>query len=114
MSSREHDDRDAGLIDRVAKARIRAEADLLTAAGDRSLCAIARSGEPVPAVKYHEGRVALLSRLERDLRAVGRDAALEGARTHVDSLSDLAAKSPDWSAYRQGALDQLESLEGAA
>ena len=87
-----------------------AERDLLAAAGNLSLCAIAKSGEPFGAAKYHEGRAAALSALLRSLRHNDLPDALEHTLRRFDTASGPGG--PDWEAYRQGARDALAGAEG--
>jgi hypothetical protein len=94
----------------IGDMRRAAEADLAAAAGDYSLCVIARSGRSFPAVKYHEGRAAALAMVGRELHTVGISEAVAAAEDHFDRIKRLASSDPDWDAYRQGALDALDRL----
>jgi hypothetical protein len=82
--------------------------DLNDAAANQSLCAISKSGASFPAVKYHEGRAAALSRLLRSLRASEPVSAIEHTRRHFDNAARLGG--PDWEAYRHGVSDALDEV----
>lgn len=96
------------IVAAIERLRPAAEAELAAAAGDRSLCAIAKSGRSFPAVKYLEGRVAALGELHRS----AADGALDlgEARMRWEGLGALAARSDDWLAYQQGGLDLIDQL----
>ena len=98
---------------RLLSLRPTAEAELLAASADATLCAIGRSGSPQPAVKYHEGRTAALSMLDRALPESGDASdALADTASHFDRFIALATGSPDWRAYREGAMDALSAASG--
>jgi len=81
------------------------------AAGDVSMCAIARSGRPMPALKYHEGRVAMLGEVRRALESGGiDDERIREIGDRWQRHERLAASSPDWEAYLQGGIDALGEL----
>ena len=89
----------------------RSEAALVEAAGDRALCAIARSGTAVPAAKYHEGARAALADVRR--RSTGEP--LAGVTTAVRAAWQAQQErgvpaGREWEAYRTGGLDALEAL----
>ena len=89
----------------------RSEAALVEAAGDRALCAVARSGVAVPAVKYHEGARAALA----DVRRRGSGEPLATAVTAVRAAWQAQHErgvpaGREWEAYRTGGLDALEAL----
>ncbi len=95
-------------IDRL---REMAMSDLQAAAGDLSMCAIAKSGEPMPALKYFEGRVAMLQQLQRVVSGDFADEDLvAGIRSTWDAKRPLAARSRDWEAYLRGGDDVLTEL----
>ncbi len=83
--------------------------ELTALAGGASLCAIGRSGESFPAVKYHEGRMAAFREAVRTLER-------GGGRADIDALSDTwtrqrhSAPPGDWAAYRAGGADALAEL----
>jgi hypothetical protein len=82
--------------------------------GDASLCTVSRSGQPAPAVKYHEGRWAALREVATRVKA-GGDVAVETAAARerwaadLDRLTERGA-GRDWIAYRNGGLDALDEL----
>lgn len=99
--------------DRVHRLRPAAEAELLAASGDLTLCVIGKSGASYPAIKYHEGRTAALSMLERALPPNGdASEALTSTASHFDRFIALAEGNPDWRAYRDGAMDALSAASG--
>lgn len=82
--------------------------------GDTSLCTTSRSGEPAPAVKYHEGRWAALREVAKRVRA-GGEPATEAAAARERWSADLArlverGAGRDWVAYRTGGVDALDEL----
>lgn len=99
--------------ERVISLRPAAEAELLAASEGLTLCSIGKSGSSFPSVKYHEGRTAALSMLERALPEHG-DAteALTNTASHFDRFIALAEGNPDWRAYREGAMDALSAASG--
>jgi hypothetical protein len=101
------------LATRIEQMQRNAEADLLAATGDLSLCVLARSGRSVPAVKYHEGRAAVLAAVRRRLAAAEDDArrTVAGERRRLQARASLAARDPQWEAYLQGGLDALERID---
>jgi hypothetical protein len=82
--------------------------------GDASLCTMSRSGQPAPAVKYHEGQWAALREVAKRVRA-GGDVTAETAAARgrwaadLDRLTERGA-GRDWIAYRTGGLDALDEL----
>ncbi len=98
----------------AAAERVRAEstAVLTDLAAGTSMCAIGRSGRSFPAAKYHEGRVAAATEVQRALRAApepGR--ALEAARARWSRLSPpLLRRGEDGRAYGAGGDDVLDEL----
>jgi len=103
------------LSDRVVALQRRAVRDLHAAAGDLSLCAIAKSGRPVPAVKYHEGRAAMLRDVARTLTRSGVDTQRwKLVLVRWNRLGNLAVQSQDWAAYLQGGKDVVDELGLAA
>ncbi|WP_324651170.1 hypothetical protein [Georgenia sp. H159] len=101
----------------VEARRDEALAQLSTATGDASLCAVSRSGTPRPAMKYHEGAVAALTDVRRRLgeSAEPADAAVGRVRERWEARRDQAAvsASPTWQAYLDGAVDALDGLPRA-
>jgi tellurite resistance protein len=92
---------------------------LAAVAGDVSLCAVSRSGQPFPAAKYHEGAVSALTALHRESKRSstpgGPTVDLQAAaRRHEEEwLADLPAAqqhNADWTAYRAGGLEALQGL----
>jgi hypothetical protein len=82
--------------------------------GDASLCTMSRSGEPAPAVKYHEGRWAALREVAKRVTAGGElttetVAARERWSADLERLTDRGA-GRDWIAYRTGGVDALDEL----
>jgi len=95
----------------VERLRVAAQEAMAEAAGDLSMCAIAKSGRPMPALKYHEGRAAMLGSIERALGAGAvDDERLRGIEERWQRYERLAASSSDWEAYLQGGLDVLAEL----
>lgn len=92
---------------------------LQAVAGDRSMCAIGRSGQSFPAAKYHEGAVSALTELRRLLRqrqAQGEmvdvaSAAARVADTWRGRAESRVAAGPDWRAYFAGGVEALAALE---
>jgi hypothetical protein len=83
--------------------------ELTALAGGASLCAIGRSGESFPAVKYHEGRMTAFGEATRVLDRGGDRADIEAVReTWVRLRRD--APAGDWAAYRAGGVDALSEL----
>lgn len=101
---------------RLARLREEARAGLQGAAGGAAVCAFTRAGTPVPGIKYHEGRWAALTEVDRRCRRTQEDtlAVAAGIRADwADQLERLRARQagPDWIAYREGGLDALADLE---
>ena len=92
----------------------RALAALTQAAGDASLCALSRAGEPHPAVKFHEGAAAALAAVRRALaRNPETDPATALTRTRStweERNAAAATRGPDWAAYHAGGVEALERL----
>lgn len=88
------------------------EDELRKIAGDSSLCAISRTGKPVPAIKYQEGRTTALRDLRRRIKS-GSDwsAAVAEVSQGLSSQASLAARSADWSAYVEGGRDALAEFD---
>jgi hypothetical protein len=104
-------DRDA-LLSKLQRKESAAKKDLAAAAGDASLCVIAKSGGSFPAVKYHEGRAAALADVRRLVsRGSDLETAIVTTRKRWSNLSALAAQSPDWAGYVQGAEDALDAVD---
>lgn len=79
------------------------------AAGGAGLCTLARTGQSVPAAKYHEGAAAALGQLRR---AIKSGASPTGAiELLVSEWEAVPHQTPDWSAYRLGGLDVLHDLQ---
>ena len=83
--------------------------ELSVLAGGASLCAIGRSGESFPAVKYHEGRMAAFREAMRVLERSGGRLDIEALR---DTWTVQRRNAPpgDWAAYRAGGADALVEL----
>lgn len=95
-------------IDRLRHLAMR---ELEAAAGDLSMCAIAKSGVPMPAVKYHEGRVAMLREIRAALVEDQIEAGLlQSIRSRWEDKRGLAVHSQDWEAYLNGGEDVLADL----
>jgi hypothetical protein len=96
----------------------RAQTALTDMTGDRSLCAVARSGESFPAAKYAEGSLSALVEIRRTARRenVAEDAAALLAVTDRVSAewTERARRMPepgrDWVAYLSGGRDALAAL----
>lgn len=95
----------------VEQRRMRAAAQLHTATGGVSLCRT----EGSPAVKRAEGALAALSEVHRLLGRATRLEPAEGAATVLTQWRDhrVAAErlGPTWTAYRDGGIAALESLQ---
>ncbi len=93
---------------------------LTATSGGASLCLISRSTGPVDGAKYLEGRVAVLTELQRAVRRdPSADPAVVAAPIARQWRSDLALQrergaTRGWVAYRAGGVDELEELLGAA
>lgn len=117
MHDTKPDDRPESDVGRtlIESAIASAERELARTAGDRTLCAIGRSGRPFPAVKYQEGAVATLTglraRLPRGMTTTTE--AIAAARSELDRLDRLGSRSPDWEAYQAGGRDALDRIEHA-
>lgn len=89
-------------------------AELATATGDASLCALARSGRSHPAAKLHEGASRALADVRRGLRRTPEaDPATVLAQVTDRWLADqvaMASRGRDWRAYHAGGIDALERL----
>ena len=88
-------------------------------AGDTGLCTLARSGQPMPALKYEEGVAATLADLRRRLLRMEPETSeadlLEvicEARTtwREGPAPRLGRTSKDWEAYAAGGDDALSAL----
>lgn len=102
------------LADRVHRARLAAVESMTMLAGVSSACAIARDGGSFPAYKFHEGRVAALSVMARELRRPEPD--LDGLAVRLSEqweaeVERRADQSRDWQAYAAGGLDAVRELE---
>lgn len=92
----------------IAHHRSLAERRLMEAVGaEGSLCTIARSGKPVPSVKYHEGAVAALAEADR---LAGGAHELRHLRDRWQRAVGVTAEAPDWVAYRAGGVDAIEAV----
>ena len=107
------------LIESVRARELAALANLGAATGNRSLCALARSGASVPSAKYHEGAAAALAEVRRAVRAIGDDShAARQARAAMLAigarwqarLDTMGGAGPDWAGYLTGGLDALDQL----
>ena len=102
------------LAARVQRARLASVESMTMLSGVSSACAIARDGGSFPAYKFHEGRVAALSVVARELRQAEPD-----LDTLVPKLGEQwngeverrAGQSRDWQAYAAGGLDAVRELE---
>lgn len=93
------------MTDIVSRRRREAEVRLAESVGaGGSLCAIGKSRQPYPAVKYHEGAAAALMEVER-----GADPHATLAKWREAALGRIA-QQPDWAAYRAGGIDELTDL----
>ena len=99
----------------VLRARIdEIGAHLARISGDASLCTMSRSGQPAPAVKYHEGEWAALREVAKRAKPHG-DVTAEATAARSRWAADLARLTErgagrDWIAYRTGGLDALDAL----
>jgi hypothetical protein len=83
-------------------------------AGVSSACAIARDGGSFPAYKFHEGRVAALSVVARELRRPEADPKALAERLSARWEAEVerrADQGRDWQAYAAGGLDAVRELE---
>ncbi|WP_439565795.1 hypothetical protein [Microcella sp.] len=92
-------------VARIAAARAAALDALTSAAGDDSLCTLAR--ERLPAAKYHEGAVAALGDA---LRASRSGAALPDSDSWGSQWSHLMHRDSSWTAYVRGGREALTHL----
>lgn len=80
------------------------------ASGGASVCSFTKSGVPVPALKYAEGRWAAL----RELKSQGAtiEALLELDATWQERLTKLQLRDAgaDWVAYSTGGIDALSEF----
>lgn len=95
----------------------RADRQLQIAAGDKSMCAIARSGACYPAAKYHEGARSALVQVRRAVQHCDGTAPADLAAAVHTVTADwtarfayLAAGSVEWRAYLAGAAQALQDL----
>ena len=102
------------LAGRIQRARLAAVESMTMLAGVSSACAIARDGGSFPAYKFHEGRVAALSVMARELRRPEPDldglAARLGAQWEAE-VERRTDQGRDWQAYAAGGLDAVRELE---
>jgi hypothetical protein len=87
------------------------EAELISATGDGSLCAISKSGGQVDGAKYLEGRMAALMELRHRHHNGGEIGDLVTSMTtawsdELDAVRERAA-GRGWIAYRAGGVDEL-------
>jgi len=92
-----------------------AAAGLDAAARGVPVCIATKAGNPAPGVKYHEGRWAALTEVERRCRRTSDDVTTVANAVHrswVDELLRLTARAAgaDWIAYREGGTDALADL----
>ena len=102
------------LAARVQRARLAAVESMTMLAGVSSACAIARDGGSFPAYKFHEGRVAALSVMARELRRPEPELVALAARLGEQWKAEVerrADQSRDWQAYAAGGLDAVRELE---
>jgi len=108
----------AGLV----QARVQAAQDWSLALGDSTSCAETKEGRAHPAGKFHEGRVAALSELSRDI-ADDCDAGriIAGAAVvrmrWAGRVRPGARRDRDWDAYRAGgiqAMTEINARQGTA
>jgi hypothetical protein len=83
-------------------------------AGGVPVCTFTKAGQPVPGIKYAEGRWAALREAQR---AHARGQAVGDAVAAVRADWAAAAEQlrtrgagPDWIAYRSGGVDALDEL----
>lgn len=96
--------------DPLEEALARHERALGEAAGDASLCALAKSGRSWPAVKYHEGAMVALREIRRsegDRRKAASHMLDVWRRAQDEALA--GGMGGDWSAYRAGGIDALSA-----
>ena len=96
----------------LARERV-AFAALAHATGDASLCALARSGMPHPAAKFHEGAVSALADVRRSVTrqpATSPADAIAAARARWEDNATLAERGRDWAAYYAGGVEALDLL----
>jgi len=96
-----------------------AAAGLDAAARGVPVCVATKSGRPAPGVKYHEGRWAALTEVERRCRRTSEDVLTVAdavRRSWADELLRLTegAAGADWIAYREGGTDALADLLGGS
>ena len=96
----------------LARRRRRAEERLAQVAGDVTLCVIGRSGESFPGIKYHEGAAAAVMDVARRATRMAIEQALVEALAAWRTALDGAHRrlGPDWIAYRQGGVDELDAF----
>lgn len=98
----------------LVRARERAALVALSdATGDTSLCALARSGTPHPAAKFHEGAVSALADVRRTVTrqpATSPADAITVARARWEDNATLAERGRDWAAYYAGGVEALDLL----
>lgn len=103
-------------IEDILALRARETEELARLAGASAACARARDGEPFPAYKFHEGRVAALTQLARAVRQ-GEAAADVLQRLDVLWRAEAARRTSagrDWRAYAAGGLDAVRSCAALA
>lgn len=110
---------EAMTLDRASVQRARAAAtqDWSHALGGANACVLAKNGQSHPAGKFHEGRVAALGELLRQIHA---DAAPTEIADAADSLRSqwqrraTSAANQDWASYWAGGLAELETVKESA
>ena len=102
------------LAGRIQRARLAAVESMTMLAGVSSACAIARDGGSFPAYKFHEGRVAALSVMARELRRPEPDLDGLAGRLRAQWEAEVERRTDqgrDWQAYAAGGLDAVRELE---
>lgn len=98
--------------DSVRAARLRAAEAHATLLGERSACALAKSGRSHPAAKFWEGQTAALGEL---LRTHADDLTTAAVRLHATWVTRPVPGDPrDAEAYRAGGLEALAGVADLA
>lgn len=116
MSSEQAGARPHEFLELVRAHEQSALAALAGATGDTSLCALARTGTPHPAAKFHEGAASALADVRRTVTrqpATSPANAIAAARARWEDDATLAGRGRDWAAYHAGGVEALDHIAEA-
>jgi len=100
---------------RLAQLLELAKLGLAGAATDQTACSSAKSGKPLPGLKYREGRWAALHEVASHRRDRSGEVVTLASEVRSEWSVDLERRiqqgaGPDWIAYRKGGVDALAEL----